>query len=114
MAATALRLINAYGKAASFVHTVPGAYNVATSETAAATTTTTTVKTVIDDCTKHFGEDLIQANDVAALLAQSAIAGVTPVPGDQLVLSDISTLTVVQVKPIYSGESVALYVLLAR
>lgn len=111
MVPLARRMIDKYGKAMTFTKITPGSYNPATSATTGVTTTDYATKGVMDSSRKYFGDDLVQEQDVTVLMAADGMPSVTP--GDQI-MWDGTLYSVVVPRPIYSGEQIALYIMLAR
>lgn len=110
--ATALRLLNKYGKQITYTHVTAGIYNPATGS-ATATTSAITPKVYVDVFTgDKFWSNLIVAGDRKVLAAGDSFTTV-PKPGDTLTIGAV-IFTVLAVKPLYSGNSVALYEIAAR
>jgi hypothetical protein len=105
--ASALRLLNKYGKTISYTHNGPASYNTATSRS-------TTWQH--DDCFRQGIPNLADGTryqmgvlqDETVLLIAAAALSFEPTPLDAVTF-DGKTWTVRPVSPIYSGEQVALW-----
>ncbi len=109
------RLLAKYGKAVTVTqYTAAGGYDPATSAVPAPTEVVTQTKGFIEQARKYFNPDLIEKTDLAVLIAGQSLL-TAPVPGDHLTFAaPVGDKIVIQDEPVYSGESIALHVLLVR
>lgn len=114
--ATATRLIDKFGQAATLKQSTIGAYDPATG-TASETVTSSTGRVVVTDYDiRQVDGTLIQRGDKRILL--SVITGVgakdvSPVPGDKIVVGNV-TYTVVDASPLSPGGTVVMHEIQAR
>jgi hypothetical protein len=105
--ASALRLLNKYGKTISYTHNGPASYNTATSRSTPGSTTTVSVKGYPTSPTEHDIKMGVLQDETVLLIAAAALS-FEPTPLDAVTF-DGKTWTVRPVSPIYSGEQVALW-----
>jgi hypothetical protein len=114
--ATALRLIDKYGKTVTYTHAVDGVYDPATGS-AAPTETTYTIKAVVEDYTLRqagagFQSGLIRDGDKQITIPAQGIT-FTPLAGDKVTVDGI-TYTALNIKVTYGGEDAAIHVVHGR
>lgn len=110
--ATALRLLDKYGKAVTLSRVTEGSYNPSTGETSSEVVVIATVDALIED---YKGIDYIsgdiQMTDRRVTIPASG--NVEPEPNDRLTI-DAVVYTIVSVTTVWSGELPALFVMQVR
>jgi hypothetical protein len=106
--ASAVRMIEKYGKAVSFTHRAAGTYSAATSTVTPAETTQAGLKVYLSSPSKQQIEKGVLASSTVALIAAAAITAGDPTPGDRFTY-DGKSYTVGWIDRLWSGEQVALW-----
>lgn len=106
--ATAVRLLNKYGKAVSHSIIVEGTYNPITGDVSGGYSTVDVPKAIIEDFNgTDYVSGLVERGDRKLTIA--AQGNSEPKPNDQFVVGT-DTYTVVAVETVWSGEQAALYI----
>ncbi len=115
MVPKALELINLYGQSAVFADPATKTYDPTTGLTSEGSVTNRTHKvTPPEPYDKRWIDgDLIQQNDIRIYLPASGLA-FTPFKGQKVTLLTTKVFRIVSVKPIYSGEDIAVFDLQLR
>ena len=110
---SAARAVKAYGAKGTLTHVTPGGYDPTTGTTTGAVTTVTPCSAVLDSTSLKtlgykFGDGLVQAGDVLAL-----VAGILPVAGDILAVAT-GSFVVISSRPTFLGDAVVVTDCLVR
>ena len=106
--ATAVRLLNKYGKAVSHTIVTEGTYDPITGDVSSGSTTIGVPKAVIEEYTgEEYAAGLVEKGDSKLTIA--AKGNTEPKPNDRFTV-DSTVFTVISSQIIWSGEEHALYV----
>jgi len=104
-------VIDTFGTAGTLTHRTEGAYNVTTG-TSTPTTSTTAVNGTLSDYSANERGDGIRATDLKFTIPAASVT-TAPDPDDTVTI-DGTVYQVVDVRPTYSGDQVAIYELQLR
>jgi hypothetical protein len=110
--ATALRMIQKYGKPITYTRIVSGAYDPATG-TAAETPTNHSIKAMVRGISPREADGLIRPGDLSVMVAGPSLA-FSPSTADQVTIDGLKYVLASEPVPTYSGELVAYWTLLVR
>ena len=104
---TAEKLLQKFGKTATYTNTVDGVYDPTTGLVSAPTTTNVSVTCFIDKANEgEIASGLVLATDTLILVSAKEL-GLTPIAGDTITTAE-GTYSVKNDLPIWSGELIAL------
>jgi len=106
--ATAVRLLNKYGKAVSHTIVTEGTYDPITGDVSGGSTSVGVPKAILEEYSgEEYAAGLVEKGDKKLTIA--AKGNTEPNPNDRFIVDSV-TYTVIAVQVIWSGEEHALYV----